>query len=292
MAGMYSAALVLLSVALAGPAPRLLARLTVLRKAPAAALVLWQSISLAALIAGLAAAPVAVQQAVTGEGPALALNPIMLVAGFVVTGFLAARLLLTGHRTGTALRRARREHRELVDLIGLPGSDGGRALRVLEHPTATAYCLPGRRSRVVLSAGTLQRLSPTELGAVLAHERTHLRFRHDLVLEFFTVLHTAVPERVRSNAGMHEVRLLLELHADQHAVADHRPRDLGSALVTLAGSNHPEAGLGAGGGTGMAGVRLRQLRDPGPHRGIAAVALLAAALILACPIVLVVAALA
>ena len=41
-----------------------------------------------------------------------------------------------------------------------------------------------------------------ELAAVLAHERAHLRHRHDLVLEFFTVLHTAAPPRLRSAAAL------------------------------------------------------------------------------------------
>src|SRR5699024_168077 len=130
-----AAALVTLALLYAGPAPRLLARLGRLRAAPAAALALWQAVSLAAVIAGLAAAPLA---ALNPSASARWIRP----AAALVTGVLLARLLLTGHRTGTALRRARREHRELVDLIGLP-EPGEDVVRVLAHPTPTAYCLPG-----------------------------------------------------------------------------------------------------------------------------------------------------
>ena len=49
-------------------------------------------------------------------------------------------------------------------------------------------------------------LGRAELAAVLAHERSHLRARHDLVLEAFTVLHRAFPRWVSSAAAHHEVR--------------------------------------------------------------------------------------
>ena len=109
-----------------------------------------------------------------------------------------ARLLLSGHRTGTSLRRMRRLHRERVDLVAQV--DGG--VSVLDHDVPVAYCVPGMsRSRIVVSRSTLTRLAPAELGAVLEHERSHLRARHDLVLEAFTVLHRAFPRWVASARG-------------------------------------------------------------------------------------------
>ena len=53
---------------------------------------------------------------------------------------------------------------------------------------------------------------------MLAHERAHLRARHDLILEFFTVVHEAVPAFVRSDAALREVTLLIEVLADRAAV--------------------------------------------------------------------------
>ena len=82
----------------------------------------------------------------------------------------------------------------------------------------TAYCVPGLRSRVVLSQGTIDALSAAEVGAVLAHERAHLRERHDLILEFFSVMYTALPPILRSPEALREVRLLAEVLADRSAV--------------------------------------------------------------------------
>ena len=64
---------------------------------------------------------------------------------------------------------------------------------MIDYPAAAAYCLPGIRSQIVVSVGTLDLLAPAELTAVLAHERAHLRARHDLVLIPFTSLRRVFP---------------------------------------------------------------------------------------------------
>ena len=87
-----------------------------------------------------------------------------------------------------------------------------------QHPTPTAYCIPGRQSRVVLSQGVLDALPDDQLEAVVAHEDAHLRGRHDLLLEFFSVVHSSVPEPLRSPPALGEVRLLVEALADRAAV--------------------------------------------------------------------------
>ena len=72
---------------------------------------------------------------------------------------------------------------------------------VIDYPAAAAYCLPGIRSQIVVSVGTLDLLAPAELAAVLAHERAHVRARHDLVLIPFTSLRRAFPRsRVMTQA--------------------------------------------------------------------------------------------
>ena len=70
-----------------------------------------------------------------------------------------------------------------------------------------AYCLPGVRSRVVVSEGTLYTLTDTEVSAILSHERAHLRARHDLVLEAFTAVHAAFPRIVRSANALSAVQI-------------------------------------------------------------------------------------
>lgn len=215
--------------------------MTRFRRAPFEALVVWQCTSLAGVLAALAVAPAAVASST--------LPRWATVAALVVSVAMLARVLWSGHRVGTRLRGERRRHRELVDALGThdirTASLAGREVRVLAHPTPTAYCLPGRRQRVVLTEGTLLALPSEELAAVLAHERAHLRARHDLVLEFFTVLHEAVPSRLRSVEALQEVRLLVEVLADRAARRVAGPVPLARALVSLAGGSHPDTALGA-----------------------------------------------
>ena len=271
---MFALLLALLAVVLSGVAPRVMARLVSFRRAPRAALVAWQSVSLSAVLAALLAAPAAVPYLGPGTPVWLAcssLDPcdatiwwienrrwIVLGVAATLTLLVLGRLLLSGHRIGTRLRSARARHRELVDVLAEPASarqaDG---IRVLDHATPTAYCLPGRRSRVVLTQGALAALPDDELEAVLAHERAHLRGRHDLLIEYFTVLHHSVPGPVRSPEAMREVRLLVEALADRAAVRQSGAVTTARALLTLAQGQAPEAGLGAGGdGTTAARMRL------------------------------------
>ena len=142
-------------------------------------------------------------------------------------------------------------------------------MRILQHPTPTAYCIPGRQSRVVLSQGVLDALPEEQLEAVIAHEDAHLRGRHDLLLEFFSVVTEAVPEPLRSPEALGEVRLLVEALADRAAVRRSGEVATARALLTLAGSREPEAALGVG---TTAPVRLRLLADGPPHPALSLLA--------------------
>ena len=181
--------------------------------------------------------------------------------------------MLSGHRVGAELRAIRRRHREQVDLVGRRVSGGG--LRVVDHAVPVAYCLPGMTgSRIVLSSGALDRLQPAQLEAVLLHEQAHLRARHDLVLEAFTVLHRAFPRAVSSRSALAEVGLLVEVLADRVAVRAGRARELGGALVALAEGRVPTGSVGAA-RTGLV-TRVELLADQRRHR-LQATALFAAA---------------
>lgn len=294
MEPVYVAAMIVLAVVLAWPVPRLLPRLTRLRTAPGSALLLWQSCALAAVLAGLLSAPLAMLELVrTDENlPGFREHLLPAVVGLVIAGIMLVRLLLRGHRVGTDLRRRRREHAELVDLIGLDDAsqhpDVGPDVRVLAHPTPTAYCVPGECRRVVLTQGTLDALDDRQLTAVLAHERSHLRGRHDLVLEFFSVLHSAVPKWIRSGAGLREVRLLIELFADRWAVRATDRRTVGTALAALASGAHPDEALGV---SEDAIARVEQLADKRRTTPVHLGALVASVLVLQAPLLLAVLAL-
>lgn len=227
--------LALLGVVLAGPVPAVLARAGWLRRTPLSTMLLWQGVALAAVLSAL------------GAGLSLATThgwstPAALA--LVVTAVVAVRLAIAGHRVGTSLRSLRRHHREQLDLVT---QRRGR-LAVLETEQPLAYCVPSlRTSRVVVSQGALDRLAPDELDAVLAHERAHLRARHDLVLEAFSVLHRAFPRWVSSASALREVRMLVEVLADRVAARDAGAQPLARALVGLAGAPSPSAGLAATG---------------------------------------------
>lgn len=242
--------------------PRALPRITWLRRTPAAALTLWQIAGLTGVSAALLTAPAAVLSLVDREDfvPTLSDGPIQTTVGLVVAAVLSGGMLVlllrSGHQVGRSLRSNRREQRHVVDVVA-SRTDG--RLRVLDHPGRSAYCLPGLQSRVVLTQGAVNALSGSELEAVLAHEHAHVRSRHDLMLEFFTVLHRTVPARVRSEPALAEVHLLIELLADRQAARRAGVSAMGGALVTMAGQGHPRATLSDAAAQSDAAVRIRAL---------------------------------
>jgi hypothetical protein len=113
---------------------------------------------------------------------------------FALTLLIGGRLAVAAVEVAVATRRRRAHHRMVVDLLG-ECPHGTPGLRVLHVAEPLAYCLPGVRSRVVLSEGTLSALTDTEVAAILSHERAHLRARHDLVLEAFIAVPPPSPVR-------------------------------------------------------------------------------------------------
>ncbi|MGK8486193.1 M56 family metallopeptidase [Nocardia asiatica] len=284
-----------LALLLAGPAPALLSRATWTYRTPRAALVLWQAIALAAVLSafgsGLAiAAELLVPgpdgrptTAPTREIDALGL-PLWLAYVFVfaLTLLVGARLIYAVVRVGVHTRRRRARHRMLVDLLDQSGPHRRAAdIRVLAATEPIAYCLPGLRQRVVLSEGTLTNLADAEITAIVSHERSHLRARHDLVLEAFTAVHEAFPRVVRSKAALGSVKLLIELLADDSAVKVTGPKPLARALVACAKSTAPQGALAAGGPTTL--IRIQRLSERIGDVRIAAAAYLGSAAILVVP---------
>jgi Zn-dependent protease with chaperone function len=275
-------ALATLAVLLAWVAPGPMARQKRFRRSPRAALVAWQAVSAGGILAALAAAPAALPLLLRGDDPGSHLA--LVLPAVLVSAAVLARLLWAGHTVGRQLRRVRTDHRQLVDIIATHDRE---RVRILQHPTPTAYCIPGRQSRVVISQGVLDALPGDQLDAVVAHEEAHLRGRHDLLLEFFSVVHRAVPGPLRSEEALSEVRLLVEALADRAAVRRSGEVATARALITLAGSRAPEAALGAG---TTAPVRLRLLADGPPPPALSAIAYGYAAVAGILPLLLLVAA--
>ncbi|MFE9324824.1 M56 family metallopeptidase [Nocardia sp. NPDC052278] len=284
-----------LALLLAGPAPALLSRATWPYRTPRAALVLWQAIALAAVLSAFGSGlAIAAQLLVPGPNgrpttsPAREIDALGLplwlayVFVFALTLLVGARLIYAIVRVGVHTRRRRARHRMLVDLLDQSGPQRRAAdIRVLASTEPIAYCLPGLRQRVVLSEGTLTSLQDAEVTAIVSHERSHLRARHDLVLEAFTAVHEAFPRVVRSKAALGSVKLLIELLADDSAVKVTGPKPLARALVACAKSTAPQGALAAGGPTTL--IRIQRLGGRIGDIRVASAAYLGSAAILVVP---------
>jgi Zn-dependent protease with chaperone function len=284
-------AFTIVALVLSGPVPAMLARASWPMRAPRAAIVLWQSIALAAVLsafsAGIAIASRLFVPGPDGRPTATITSEIdalgwplwvAYVIVFAVTLVIGGRLTFAVLQVAIATRRRRAHHRMVVDLVG---KSQGNHLRILNVAQPLAYCLPGVRSRVVVSEGALNALGDNEMAAILTHERAHLRARHDLVLEMFTAVHAAFPRFVRSGNALDAVRLLIEMLADDAAVRAAGPTPLARALVACASGRTPSGALAAGGPTTV--LRLRRLGGRPNSRAVAATAYLAAAAVLALP---------
>ncbi|MGK2904487.1 MAG: M56 family metallopeptidase [Mycobacterium sp.] len=299
---MSALAFTIVALVLVGPVPAVLARASWPLRAPRAAIVLWQSIALAAVLsafsAGIAIASRLFVPGPDGRPTATFTSEIealgwplwlLYIAVFALTLMVGARLVVAVLQVAVATRRRRAHHRMVVDLVGMScdrlptPARRPSGLRVLGVAQPMAYCLPGVRSRVVVSEGALITLSESEIAAILSHERAHLRARHDLVLEMFTAVHAAFPRFVRSGNALDAVRLLIELLADDAAVRVAGPTPLARALVACASGRTPSGALAAGGPTTV--VRVQRLGGKSNSLALAVAAYAAAAAILIVPTV-------
>ena len=281
------------------------------RRSPAAAILLWQALGLAG---GLAAVGALVSLGLPGDHLGVAYSLLHPGAVFPSAAFrfpvafgmvnamptllllvrltcLAAGLALLASlcwvliAVSAAALQARRRQRVLLALLAHGDPKVPGAL-VIDYPTAAAYCLPGLRSRiVVLSVGTLELLGRGELAAVLAHERAHLRERHDLVVLPFTALRRAFPRSAMCAEAHRAVALLIEMLADDRALRGRPARVLVSALVRFGTAGTcpvPAGALAAGEGDMAARVaRLLQPVRPLPAAASAAICLGAGLLVAA-----------
>jgi len=294
------------------------------RRCPAAAILLWQALGLAS---GLAAVGTLIGLALPASQGGLVLSvlraagllrdgeliglarvfglsqadgaPLVLVLVAVRLACLAAGLVLLASlcwvllAASVAALQARRRQRALLTLLAHGDPKVPGAL-VVDYPSAAAYCLPGlrSRSRIVVSVGALELLGRGELAAVLAHERAHLRERHDLVLLPFTALRRAFPRSATCTGAQRAVALLVEMLADDRALRGGPARELVSALVRFGTAGICPAPAGAlavaEGSDGEVAARVTRLLQPSrPLPAVAVMAVcLAAALLVAAPVTL------
>jgi Zn-dependent protease with chaperone function len=289
--------LLVLGVLLAEPVSRTLAAARWPERDPVGALLVWQAVGLAGGLALLGSGVVhglaplgdslpAAAGALAGDLAAGRLPEglgVTHVAALAAALVLAARLLGVLGATTARTLRARRRHRDLLDLLGTPWPAAPGA-HVLDHPVPVAYCLPGRRSRLVLSAGVLDALGPPAVQAVLAHERAHLRERHDLVVLPFVAWGATAPFVRGMVCAQFAVAALIEMRADDVAASRAEPAELVGALRTVGGS--APAGALSAFNTAL-DRRMRRIAAPPPPlpRAVRMLVRLAAVALVAIPTV-------
>jgi Zn-dependent protease with chaperone function len=270
------------------PAASALATASWPRRSPVAAILLWQALGLSW---GLAAVGALIGFAVTSGGAAgtgeverlaslLTADHPMAAIGLARLGSLVAGILLLAilcwilvAATASVLR-ARQRQRELLILLAHDDPKVPGAL-VVDHPAAAAYCLPGLRPEIVISAGVLELLDADELAAVLAHERAHLRERHDLVLLPFLALLRAFSWAGITTRAYRAVGLLLEMHADDRVLRQLPARELATALLRVGaagGGGVPAGALAVAGRPAECEVAARVIRLLRPPPGLNGVA--------------------
>lgn len=211
-------------------------------------------------------------QYATPGGAAVSATGAVLVLG--ILGRIVYCLVATV-RTVAGERRA---HLQTLALIGR--TDASIDAVIVDHAQAAAYCLPGRRGRIVLTSAALEQLGTAELRAVLAHERAHLRARHDLAVAAATALTRAFPRVPVLRVARDEIARLAELAADDAACREVGRLPMAEALLSVAGSKTPAPSLAVGGS--HTGRRIRRLLNPAAPLGrvrTASVLLLAGAVL-------------
>ncbi len=280
--------LAVLAVILAWPVPLALARARWTARSPFSAMVLWQAIALAGglsmigamLVFGLVPLGANLISGLknllgillgTGTGEALKFwHAFALSAAALLLAHLVFTLLLTYAR----IRKQRRRHRELLDLLGSPAM-GRPGTVVINHDVPVAYCLPGgSRSVTVLSDGLMNLLEPDELRAVLIHENAHLTQHHHLLLWAFAAWRSALPWLPTSRLAQRSVNSLIEMLADDVALESvDRPTLIKAiALVASGSARLPASELVNGGADRIdtpatTSARLGRLLNPAPVLG-------------------------
>jgi Peptidase family M48 len=147
----------------------------------------------------------------------------------IVTDFLI--LLLVGLvRAVIKNGVARYGQRAVIDLVCQQSLDQDD-VHVLEHDIPTAYFVPGRGGRIVLSSGAVATLHHDELLAVIAHERGHRNSHHGMLLTGLQAMSPFVSFVSGARYAPREMQNLIEMAADDVACANTSLSAVRSALL-------------------------------------------------------------
>lgn len=279
------AILALFAVATTLLAPRHLLGARWVPRSPSGGILAWQAVSLAVLsstiLIGLTLAlpilPIGAQLTssvrtghldVTDHYATPAGNGLAIFA-LVATAALLTRVswLFAG-----SLRRAALDRRRQIEALRMVGAAHPSGFTVIEHGVPLVYCLPGRHGAVVVTSAALHALSSAEMESVLAHERRHLRARHDLALALSGALARTFVGVSLFRIAHEQVAVLVEMQADDAAQNLTSRQAMATALVTLGTTVRPAVATGDSPGSAVSRVRrLAGARSHVPTRQWAAV---------------------
>lgn len=136
-------------------------------------------------------------------------------------------------------------------------------LTVLDETKPIAFARSGRHGGVVVSTGMLGVLEPAERRVLFAHERAHVRARHDVHLLLHRLATATLPWL---GAMGEEVRLATERAADSAALAevdgDRRLVATAIARAALAADRHGAAAPALAFNGGAVGYRVQAMLHP------------------------------
>ncbi|MBC7269371.1 MAG: M56 family metallopeptidase [Streptomyces sp.] len=261
-------------------APAALLRSTLPHRAPVLAVAVWHGLSVSFTVA---VALAAYHLATPTEHLHAGLVGLLHSCG--LTTATASPDPTTAHRLAVALpvsvlvlvcgafvlemargRRARTRHRHVLDMVGRRSPR--LCATILEHDLPAAYCLPGHRPRVVVSAGALRLLSAGQLQAVLEHERAHIAGRHHLALAAAQAFARVFRRLPLARHTREQTALLLEMAADDRALRRRPREELATAMYALAAGTAPAGAFAVVGPSAV--IRLRRVLAPQrrPHLAV------------------------
>lgn len=214
-------ALLVLAAVLAWPVPVRIAALQQRDRRtadPVASIIVWQAVGLAGGLSLISAciafalAPLLARPDGTLMQTLRWWNWVPLVAGLGLLLLLLAALAWEARKA----QRQRIRHREMLALVSR--SRGGQPeTRVIDTQHAIAYSVSGGEGTTVISTGLLELLDEDEREAVLAHEREHLRFHHNLLTLPFASWHRTLPFLPAASTALESVSAAIEVMADDSA---------------------------------------------------------------------------
>jgi Zn-dependent protease with chaperone function len=163
------------------------------------------------------------------------------VLAWVSLGLAGGLLSLVGTKIGAMIISERQLRADFDRLISAAGYRqemiAGLSVHYINSPRPMACGLRRRTAEIVVSSGLADRLSPTEVRAIIEHERAHLRGRHDWATRLAALGCACLPELLASRELRRATHLLTELIADDAAARRCGRAVTASALIKLAGAS-------------------------------------------------------